>query len=181
MDVDRAVAPRGYFVFRTHRESETPLHFWCPMRRKIIVSIGLLLVLGCGSKPGTGGSVTGTIHYKEKPVNGVLLHFYPASGNGVDISVPVSQEGTFRSSNIPLGEYKVVVEASQGPPPGAGTFQLPKDPAKAAEMKEKLQQMKGQTPPPTIPFPKKYQSIQSTDLKCTINQGEQKLPLELKD
>jgi hypothetical protein len=134
---------------------------------------------------GCGGSkrnvVNGTIRYNGQPVNGVLLRLYPTSGEKIDISIPVSQEGTFRTSDIPPGEYKVVVEA---PPSRPQENSMPSlkglDPAKAEEMKQKLQQAKVQETP-TIRFPDKYKNIMSTELKCTIIQGNQPLNLELKD
>ncbi len=149
------------------------------MWRILLVSIGLLTLMGCGSKRNQSAVVSGTITYKGQPVNGASLHLYPTSGGGVDPTIPVNQEGMFRISNIPPGEYKIVVEATQG----GRMPTLPKnaDPAKAAEMKQKLEAMQGMGKP-TIPFPTKYKSIRSTDLKCTINQGEQTpLNLELKD
>jgi hypothetical protein len=151
------------------------------MKRILIVSIGLLLLMGCGSKRGKDGMVSGTIQYKGKPVNGAVLHLHPSPGPGADILIPVSQEGTFRTSNVPPGEYKIVVEA-KSPPPGGGMPPIPKkvDPSKEAEMKAKLQQVGGQETP-TIPYPAKYKILASTDLKCTIKEGEQTLPLELKD
>jgi hypothetical protein len=154
------------------------LSLGCPVKRILIVSIGLLL-LGCGPKPGSGGTVSGTIRYNGKPVNGAMLHLHPDSESSDEVSIPVTQEGTFRASNVPPGEYKIVVEGRQG----GGMSQMPTkgmDPAKAAEMKEKLQGVGGQEAP-TISYPAKYKKIATTDLKCTIKDGDQKLPLELKD
>lgn len=155
------------------------------MKRILVIgSIGLLLVMGCAKKQGAGGTIKGTVTYKGTPVNGAKLQFYstaaqsPEKGPPLTITIPVSQQGTFESSNIAPGEYKIVVEpqAAQWKP------KIPKggDPAKAKEMQEKLQQMQGQDKP-TIAFPKKYMSLMSTDLKCTIKQGEQPLALDLKD
>jgi hypothetical protein len=145
------------------------------MKRMILVSIGLVLLLGCGSKRTTGGSVKGTITYKGKPVNGALLRFYPqAAEKKGDFMVPVSQEGNFSGFEIPPGEYKVVVEA-----PNIPKMEPPKD----ADEKTKQKWMEAHSQDiPTIPYPDKYKKITSTDLKCTITQGKQQdLALELKD
>jgi hypothetical protein len=149
------------------------------MRRIILVSFGFLLLLGCGPKRGTGGSVTGTLQYKGQAVNGATLRFYPLSETGPEFAIPVSQDGKFSSSNIPPGEYKVLVEPSQAPPEGREPL-IPKgmDPAQAAELKEQYKQAYG-AHPPTIPFPGKYQDVEATDLKCTITDGEQTVALEL--
>jgi hypothetical protein len=149
--------------------------------RRIFVSLVLLSLMACGSKRDQGGIVSGKITYKGQPVNGAMLHLTPLPGPGPEIAVPVTQEGTFHTSNIPPGEYKVVVEPSQ-PPQARNMPTIPKtaDPAKQEEMRQKLQQMQGNDAP-TIPFPRKYQNTVSTDLKCTIKAGDQALNLELTD
>jgi hypothetical protein len=149
------------------------------MKRIIIMSIGLLLLMGCGKR--NQGVVSGTITYKGQPVNGVLLRLYAIPGPGNDLSISVTQEGTFHSTNIPPGEYKIVVEAPKTDRMPA----MPKpkkdvDPAKADEMKQKFQEVYRQQTP-TIRYPDKYKNIVNTDLKCTIIQGDQTLTLELKD
>jgi hypothetical protein len=149
------------------------------MRRILIVSVVLLPLMGCGSKRDQGGVIEGKITYNNQPVNNAVLHFYPADGKSAEIPVPSGPDGSFNTTSVPPGEYKIVVEPSQGPPKGY-EHQLPKDQAKAAEMKEKLSQMGGGTPAATIAFPDKYKTLAKTDLTCTIKQGKQKLPLELK-
>lgn len=153
------------------------------MKRTLFVSIGLLLLMGCGSKSRTGGSVTGTITYKGKPVNGAMLRFHPTSGEGDDVPIPVDQEGKFSGFDIPAGEYKIVVESDELPPDALKGPEIPKgkDAAKEAEMKQMLEKTRGGEVP-TIPYPKKYKTVETTDLTCTITQGkETKLTLELKD
>jgi len=152
------------------------------MKRILVALIGLILLLGCGSKRSTGGSISGTVTYKGKPVNRAMLFFHPTSGEGHDISVPTTQEGTFSVSDIPPGEYTIFMEGARIPPGALKEPEIPKgmDPAKAEEMKRKFQQMRGGEVP-TIPFPKKYQNVATTDLKCTITPGKQQLNLELKD
>lgn len=153
----------------------------CPMWRILVVSIALLPLMGCGSKRNQGGVLSGKITYKGQPVNGASLHLISPSSADTNITIPVSQEGTFQSSNIPPGEYKIVVDA---PPPPQQAMRMPPtkgmDPAKAEEMRQKLQQVQGDQKP-TIAFPNKYKRVDQTDLKCNIKEGDQKLDLELKD
>jgi hypothetical protein len=156
------------------------------MIRIVILSIALLPLIGCGPKRTLrGGAVSGKITYKGQPVNGALLRFYPIPGPDPEVPpIAVKQDGTFLASTIPPGDYKIVVEPSQGPPRGMGGGMPPMqgmDPAKAAEMKQKLTQVQGEMPAPTIPFPNKYKRLDTTDLKQTIVQGEQTMDLELKD
>lgn len=147
------------------------------MSRIFIVSIVLLSVLGCGKR--NQGAVSGTLTYKGQPVNGVLLHLYSTTDDKVaDISIPVDQEGKFHSTNVPPGDYKIVVD----PPKTNRMPTVPKggDPAKAEEMKQKFQQAY-QKQTPSISYPDKYKNRLNSDLTCTIkDQGGQTLTLEMK-
>jgi hypothetical protein len=143
------------------------------MRRIIAVSIGLLLLLGCGGKEGKS-TLSGVITYNEKPLNGAtLLLFSPGSKDGIPI--PVAQDGTFRSADVPQGEYKVVVHGAIGSP-GPSTKGM--TPEQKEKMKAQLDQMKQE---PTIPFPNKYKTREKTDLTCTVGKGETKVEWQLKD
>jgi hypothetical protein len=144
------------------------------MWRIVTLSVALLVLVGCGSKRPAAGSVEGSITYKGQPVNGAGLELHSATGKG-EFLIPVSQEGTFRTSDVPPGEYKIVVHGavgSSGPPTTGMTAE------EVAKVKEKIEKMKT---PATIPFPHKYKSQKTTDLKCTISEGKQELKLELKD
>jgi hypothetical protein len=154
----------------------------------VVVLIVLLPLIGCGKKRNlNGGNVSGTITYKGKPVNGALLRLTSTGGpSDPDVPpIPVDQEGKFNASNIPPGEYKIVVEPSPGAPKGRSGGMPPMaknmDAAKAEEMKRKLSAIQGDMPSPTIPIPNKYRRLESTTLKQTIAKGDQTLTLELTD
>jgi hypothetical protein len=151
------------------------------MRQIVTVSMAALLLVGCGPKGPKLGVVKGTVTYKGQPVNGAALLLYPATdGQAASFTVPVTQEGEFRINpgDVPAGEYKVVVEGSEGVSqvPPALLKSMPKE--KQAEMKAELDKM---STPPTIPFPKKYKDLKTTDLRCTITDKDQTMNLELKD
>ena len=152
-----------------------------PMRQIVRVSVGLLLLavlVGCG-KRSRYGTVSGKVTYKGQPVNDAALVLYPTAGGTVKnaFTIPVTQEGTFRIADVPPGEYKVVVQgAGKGDDEAALLRDLPRD------KKEKVKSMmEGQRTPVTIPFPDKYKNPNTTDLRCTITDKDQKLDLELKD
>jgi hypothetical protein len=149
------------------------------MRRIVTVSIGLLLLVGCGSSS-KRGAVTGTITYKGNPVNGATLLLHPSGGKGTDaIPVIAAQDGTFRTSDVPPGDYKIVVQGDPGPGDPPGIKNMPAD--KQAEARSKWEAShSGQKA--TIAFPAKYKDLASTDLTCTVTTGgETKLTVELKD
>jgi hypothetical protein len=146
------------------------------MRRIVVVSIAALLLVGCGPKRAKTGVVSGTVTYKGQPVNGAALLLFPTAGSQSEsITIPVNQEGAFRIADVPAGEYKVVVQGTAG----ASEYNLKNmPPAKAAEAKAKLDQMKTAA---TIRFPDKYKSHLTTDLRCTVTDKDQTLDLPLKD
>jgi len=154
------------------------------MRRTVAVSIGFLLLLGCGGSGPPTGVVTGTIKYKDQPVNDCNLLLSPNSDTGKSASIHVSHDGTFRAK-VPLGDYTIIVQPFEG----MGTHNVDGSrksmteglsPEKAAEAKALLEKTGGGTDP-TIPIPDKYKNKEKTDLKCTVATGQQELTLVLKD
>jgi hypothetical protein len=139
------------------------------MRQIVRIAVGLLLVallVGCGGK--RPGAVSGKITYKGQPVNDAALRLYPSGGAVTNpITIPVTSQGAFRITDVPPGEYKVVVEGSEGGASEASLRNIPRE--KLAEVKAMLEPMKSRA---TIPFPKKYKSPQTTDLKCTIGEKD---------
>lgn len=151
------------------------------MGRILFVAITVLSLVGCGSKAGKG-ALSGKVTYKGQPVNGASLLLLPASGEGAETLIPVGQDGTFSTTGVPPGEYKVIVkpaESSSRLPSAAELKNMPAD--KKAKAEENLKRMQEGQGKPTIPFPDKYKSHLSTDLKLTVGKGGQNSNLELKD
>jgi hypothetical protein len=145
------------------------------MRRIVTLSIVILLLAGCTQRR-PNGLLFGTVTYKGNPVNGAALFLYPANEGGKgEFLIPVSQEGDFRTSDVPLGDYKVVVQGTAGQ---AGPSLEGIAPDKLAEAKEKIE---AQRTPATIPFPNKYKSFKTTPLTITVQDGKKELKVELTD
>lgn len=144
------------------------------MYRILIVSILIVPLLGCGGRK--QGVVSGTVTYKGQPVNNVLLKLYPIP-DGQPVTVPVNEKGEFRTTGVAAGEYKVVVESPQRQQGPAMPTNV--DPAKEAQIKQKLQAMQKDQPAPP-PYPDKYKNLVKTDLKCTITEN-QPVNLQLTD
>jgi hypothetical protein len=151
------------------------------MRLIVRLSVGLLLLavlVGCRSKHSGGGAVSGQVTYKGRPVNDAALLLYPTSGEvTIPITIPVDHDGRFRITDVPPGEYQIVVQGAEGQ---SSDMFLLRDipPEKKAEVKAKLEQ---QSTANTIPFPNKYKDRKTTDLKCKITDKDQPMDLELKD
>jgi hypothetical protein len=144
------------------------------MRRIVTVWLVALLLAGCGPKREASGTVSGTITYQGKPVNGAALLLYGPTSHSADFTIPVDQEGKFSSTDVPPGDYKVVVQPSAG---SSGPSTRGMTPAQMAEMKGRLDEMKT---PPTIKVPSKYLDPKTSDLQMKVTGGKQEVTLELK-
>jgi hypothetical protein len=149
-----------------------------PLFLRVSVAVLLLTVLvGCASKRSRYGVVAGKITYKGDPVNDAALVLYPAEGPATNpIVIPVDAQGTFRITDVPPGEYKVVVQGTAGGPKGFTLEDFAPD--KREQVKPLLEAQKFTT---TIPFPEKYKALETTDLKCTIGDNDQPMDLVLED
>src|SRR5262249_49397884 len=138
---------RRVFVSRLRRTGEESLHpSGVPMRQMVSVIIGLLMLgvlVGCGPKRPKIGVVSGKLTYKGRPLSGAALLLYPPNDSDANpLNISVDQEGNFRIADIPTGEYKIVIEGTEGAVQ-ADLRNIP--PEKLAEVKEKLAGMN--TPP----------------------------------
>jgi hypothetical protein len=150
------------------------------MRQIVRAVVGLLLaavLVGCGHK--RSGEVSGKITYNGQAVNDAALLLYPVGGDTAapPITIPVTADGSFRISDLPKGEYKIVVQGAEG---GGGDASLlaQAPPDRQEELRKKLE---GRAGPKTIAFPDRYKDLSTTDLKCEITDRKQTLHLELKD
>jgi len=145
------------------------------MRQLVACSVIIVFAIGCGGKKkDVGGAVSGTIKYKGQPVNGASLMVYSAKGDK-SVPFPVSQEGEYHITDMPDGDYKLVVQPA---PVMKEMSTKGMDPAKEAEAKARLAQLKTT---PTIKFPDKYKKFETTDLKVTITKQQQTIDFDLKD
>jgi hypothetical protein len=146
----------------------------CFMKRFAIVALGLLLAVGCNSSKVSKATLSGAIAYKGQAVNGGALRLISTSG-GTEVVIPLAQDGTFRSADVPAGDYKVVVEPSEG-------FKGPPAKGMTPEMQAKMKANPDFNQAGTIPIPEKYKKKETSDLTITVNKsGETKVNLELKD
>ena len=120
------------------------------------------VLVGCSGSSGRDeptGTVSGSVTYKGNPVASASIFFVnPEAGTGGGGTL--DSEGKFAFSKpIPTGEYKVFL----GPP----EEQLMPD----GQPK--------QGPAPKVP--QKYLSEATTDVTVKVNEGDNQLPIELKD
>lgn len=121
-----------------------------------------IMLSGCGSDKEPKGSVRGIISYNGSPLTEGLVNIYSDSKSVVG-TTEIDSAGTFKFDNmIAAGDYRVYISP---PPPPA-----PPEP--------------GQSPikiPKPQKIPQKYRSADKTDLKITIKEGDNDIPIQLTD
>ena len=140
--------------------------------------------VGCGGGDNlTTAPVSGKVTYKNTPVDGALVQFYPEKGPLY--SATTAQDGTFtlkgRSSDgvvVGSGVFTVTLQ-EEGASPISDT--PPDDPEKLGEymLKHEAAEKKG---PPKSLIPEKYSNPKTSGLKFEVKEGtENDFPLDLKD
>jgi len=114
------------------------------------VLVAILVSSGCQHKPAgrsDRAAITGSVTYKGTPLRGGTMVFTSASDNAAMATCIIKADGTYSVADAPLGETHVAIETKsiiQG------------DPGRYVEI------------------PTKYGAAQTSNLTCTIKQGENK-------
>lgn len=148
----------------------------------------LTCALGCG--PGEG-KVTGLVFFEGKPLPGGRVTFRPADPRQNTVSAEIGEAGTYQTV-LPAGECAVCVDNRElepparfvaGPPPGlSAEFHKAVAAAKTAKDEPKP------PPPPAeerpsgryVRIPERYYTVEQSQLKFTVHQGEQQYNIDLK-
>ena len=137
-----------------------------PVRLTLMSCMMLLSITsGCDSGP-TTGDISGKVTIDGEPLPYGTIAFLAedgASGSGT------IENGRYQATEVPVGDYKVVVQSMQVPPmmsaPGE-TSSAPKEGGRSSLR--------------YIPIPAKYADAKQSDLTVTIAEGVQMHDFELK-
>jgi hypothetical protein len=164
-------------------------------RRLTFVSrLGLVLLLpvvvGCG--PGQG-KVTGRVHYNGAPLPGGVVLFYPTQEGQNPVRFVLDEQGTYEVV-LPAGEVKVSVD-NQELKPHEQIHGIPLNvPPKARQAIEQQLRESGKSkgvagttvttvasklPGKYVEIPKRYYSLEFSNLQFTVQRGDQTHNIEL--
>lgn len=136
--------------------------------------------MGCGGQ--REGTVTGKVLIEGAPLPGGLVTFRPADPKRNAVSAELDAQGNYRAV-LPSGEVKVCVDNRDleptGPidsilPPG-----LPPTVAKALQPTKSSPQA-SKSSSRFVRIPEKYHDIETSELKFTVQGGNQQHDIELK-
>jgi hypothetical protein len=130
-----------------------------------LLTLFLLSLAGCSP---ARGKVTGTVTYKGEPVRAGFVAFFGAKDQVA--SAPIASDGTFKASDVPLGEVKVTVST---PAPGPTKEQAAKNPM----MTKKHFVPSGER---NVKVPNRYSTPATSGISFTVGQGDQSINIDLK-
>ncbi|MES2789328.1 MAG: hypothetical protein V4719_06880 [Planctomycetota bacterium] len=134
----------------------------CRQARQLMLCAAVVTSFGCsGSDHKITGKVTGKVTYQGAPVTAGVVYLN-SSTTGTGGTGVLGEDGKFTIAEpIEAGEYKVTVTPPPPPPPRAD-----------------------QAPPPPVAkvtnIPNKYWTEAKSDLKATVDEGDNVLEFDLK-
>jgi hypothetical protein len=121
-------------------------------------AVVVCLIAGCGKHD---SFVTGSVQLDAQPLGGGMVTFHPVGG-GPAVYGMIREDGTYELSTgsekgLKPGEYRITVVRTDNPPTAPG-----------------------QTPSiGRLVTPEKYNRLETTDLRATIEPGANEIPLNL--
>lgn len=142
------------------------------LRKHGYIAVVIMASWGCGAAkppPAPGTAISGMVKLDEKPAIGAQLQFVPeGQTQGFGASATADEQGRFvakggdGSTEVPFGEYRVIVRS----------FRLPEDPTIAARIPKP-----NGTP---VKIPARYSDPIRTPLKVAISESGGIIDLQLK-
>lgn len=141
----------------------------------LLAAIGLSAVglPGCGRKSGT---VKGKVTFNGAPLNQGSVAFVNKDRIR---SGTIKSDGTYEVVDVPLGEATITV---QTPPPTMGFAKAPQAPSGVPAMPKDMMppDAQGNSQLPAVSAPPKYNKVETSDLKYTVQSGTQEYNIVLK-
>ena len=77
-----------------------------------LTGTALVALAGCGSGLPPTGSVTGKVSTSDKTLTHGMIRFISENGDPSGVRSEISIDGSYRVSDIPLGEYRIQIETA---------------------------------------------------------------------
>ena len=78
---------------------------------RLLLALTVLAILASGCKnKGAPCSISGKVTYNGNPVTGGTVGFYPVEGEGPSYTTAIGPDGTYSTTDLPVGEVAVTVE-----------------------------------------------------------------------
>jgi len=157
----------------------------------LVLPLGLVLVFGCGTtkNPNAPASVSGKVTYNGNPVTGGTITFHSKEGRASTIGI--NAEGSYSTSDIPVGEMVVTVETESANPSATKMGNYPGAKGKApttGEREGNKGAMMSPRPPGAggggggyVKIPAKYADKDKSTLRETLSPGTQVKDINLTD
>jgi hypothetical protein len=158
---------------------------------RLLPAIPLALALvwlgaGCEKNPNAPARVSGTVKYKDQLVKGGKVEFQAHDGG--KYSAPITPQGTYTMTDLPVGEVVVTVETESVKPNqripvyGAGQGAGGRG-TQGGGARGQMQPPPANAPPAQtgeyVEIPKKYADPKTTTLKTSLNKGDNKYDIVL--
>jgi hypothetical protein len=152
--------------------------FHCGSQFWLTCACILALALGC-SKSGHNyptGEVSGTVKYKGEPISQGKIMFLSTGQDGYFATGQIT-DGKYNVPDAPAGKCRIEIQPQSKENVGAippqqmrmAKAQLAKMKAEGKQVPDELQKTKR----PTVDFPKKYMTAQTSGLEMDVQKGKQ--------
>lgn len=128
--------------------------------RSLVCLAVLASFIGCGSQETQRRTLSGKVTYKGKPLTTGSMEFY-LTGSDVPVRAYISREGTYRLSEVLVGEYKLAIKVNAKSHSTSG--------------------MKRPGTPDPVPIPNKYANTETSGLMAKVQEKDTTFDIDLSD
>jgi len=142
-----------------------------------ILCLALACLSGCGKRQ---AAVKGKVTFNGQPLTAGSVAFV---GSGRSASGIIKSDGTYAVMDAPVGEVTITVQTPPLPPGGMGAMMggKTKRPSGVPEMPKEMRPPgdEGEKDIRIVPAPEKYNTVEKSTLKYTVQPGSQDHNIEL--
>lgn len=145
-----------------------------------VLCLALSCLSGCGKKQAT---VKGKVSFKGQPLTSGNIAF--VDGGGRIAPGTIKSDGTYLVANVPVGEVTITVQTAPPMMAMMGMGSKPKKPSGLAPMPKDMipadyqENSPDKKPLPVVPAPEKYNKVETSPLKYTVQSGTQEYNIDL--